>query len=91
MHRAAAACLGNTGLQLCVGERTEVARDGSSANVDVLGEFCIAQVGQVAHIAASPDVRILQLAEVAYVGARTHHRTRSQPRKWANAAVGRQG
>jgi hypothetical protein len=66
---------------------TVVAGDSSGAYVDILSNLYVAQVGQMAHVGARPNMSSLDLAEIADICTGLDHGAHTQPRKGPNAAV----
>ena len=63
-----------------------VAGDGAGADIDVITDLRIAQIGQMTCLGAFPETRFFHFHEVANVGAFQQFGARAQTGKWADGA-----
>src|SRR6266852_6927425 len=64
-----------------------IASDGAGADVGLVADFSVAQVGQMAGLRSGPELCILQLDEVADTCSGPDAIAASQPREWANLRI----
>ena len=65
-----------------------VAGDGARADIDVITDLRIAQIGQMTCLGAFPETRFFHFHEVANVGAFQQFGAWTQTGKWADVGIG---
>jgi len=64
-----------------------IAGDGAGADVHFAADRCIADVGQVIHLATRPDLAVFNLNEISNMRIRSQSRARSDARERPDAAI----